>query len=267
MYKRYVICVLAMIAAPAYAASTCSALSGVEKFPPLHVRDGAICFVSEPVLDDNTGLPIGADAISLYYVPDGSAPVKAVGRGLHYDDTPGKVVDAFVENVGNRYGERVFIIHSLEVRNSLSEPNSSGNFYSVGVFNLTEHVLRRDERASDWFGAGYSWLSDGPRVVYRFPYRSRRDIQCALNSPFASLIGDDQDVWATIGRKVSLFDAPSVRDRTRKYLVAGDRVKITRITAGWCRVNYFGNVKPLEMWLTCSALDAEDRSLSFEFSS
>lgn len=137
------------------------------------------------------------------------------------------------------------------------EPNSSGKFYSVSVFDPVGNILRRDERASDWFGADYSWLSDGRSVVYKFPYQSRKDVQQAIESPFTLLMSRDGLIPVRLKGKSYLFDGPNIRNKTRKYLIEGDRATVDKVTAGWCEVSYSGGAKPLEMWLPCSALDVD----------
>lgn len=97
----------------------CAKLLSAQNHPPLSIKDGSICFVREAILDDETNAPTGLSGISLYYINNGSLPVRAKGRGLLYDDTPGEIVDVFSMNVGRDHKEKIFVIHSFEVRNSL----------------------------------------------------------------------------------------------------------------------------------------------------
>lgn len=186
--------------------------------------------------------------------------MKAEGRGLLYDDTPSEIVDAFSSNIGQADRERVFVIQSMDVRESLGEPNSSWKFYSVSVFNQSGDSLQRDDRASDWFGADYSWLSDGRKVIYRFPYQSKKDVQLAMNSPFAPLMRVGGTIQVRLKEKSYLFDEPNVKGRTRKYLIKGDRATVDEATAGWCQVTYSGGQRTLEMWAPCSSLDVDTQS-------
>ncbi|WP_429291413.1 hypothetical protein [Paraburkholderia sp. CI3] len=211
-------------------------------------------------MDDKTGGPSGLDGISLYFIANGNVPVEAEGRGLPYDDTPGEIVDAFSMNVGRDHQEEIFVVHSFEVRDSLAEPNSSGKFYSVSVFYPSGNILHQDERSTDWFGVGYSWLSDGKRVIYRFPYQTKADVQQAIDSPFASLMIDGGNIPVRVKTRSYLFEESNVRSKTKKYLVAGDRAVVEKIAAGWCQVNYSGGAKSIDMWLMCSALDVEAKT-------
>jgi len=244
----------------AYAKSTCTDIQGQQNYPPLTTSDGTICFIQEPVLDPKTKVQTGADAISLYLIVGENVPVKADGRGLLYDDTPGEIIDAFSSSISPDYRERIFVIHSMNVRESLVESNSSGKFYSVSVFNQTGNSLQRDERASDWFGADYSWLSDGRRIIYKFPYQSKRDVQLAMNSPFARLMGADELIQVKLKEKSYLFDGPNIKSQTKKYLIKGDRATVDKTTAGWCQVTYSSGQKPLEMWAPCNSLDVSTQS-------
>lgn len=259
MIRIFAALVAVLVCGSTYAGSTCSDIRGQQSYPPLDITSGTICFVQEPVLDSKTRKPIGIDAISLYYISNGGVPIKAEGRGLLYDDTPGKIADAFSSSIGHGRDEVIFVIHSMNVRNSLVEPNSSGKFYSVSVFDLVDKRLRRDERASEWFGEGYSWLSDGRNIIYTFPYQSKVNVLRGIESPFASLMGGKEKIPAVVVGKSYLFGDSSIKNKTKKYLIKGDRVAVEDVSAGWCRINYsFGRV-PLDMWLMCATLDVRDQ--------
>ncbi|MBC8728162.1 hypothetical protein [Paraburkholderia sp. UCT2] len=264
MIKSWLFLAIVLVSGSACAKSTCVDMHGPQSYQPLSIKNGTICFVREPMLDLKTRTPIGADAISLYYIFNGFSAVKAEGRGLLYDDTPGEIVDAFSSSVGYDHREKIFVIHAINVRESLVEPNSSGKLYSVAVFYQIGNTLRRDERASDWFGADYSSLSDGRSVTYKFPYQSRRDVQQAMDSPFALLMIRDGFIPVKLKNKSYLFDGPNIGNKTRKYLIEGDRATVDKVTAGWCHVNYSGGAKPLEMWLMCSALDIDEQAKKLE---
>jgi hypothetical protein len=257
MIKSWFVLAIVLISGSACAKSTCADIHGQQSYPPLNIKNGVICFVHEPVRDPKTGTPISADAISLYYIANGKSPIKAEGMGLPYDDTAGEIVDAFSSNNNHDHRERVFVIHSMEVRESLVEPNSSGKFYSVSVFDQIGSALRRDELASEWFGADYSWLSEGQRIIYKFPYQSRNDVRLSMDSPFALIMNSDEFIPVILKDKSYLFDGPNVKNKTKKYLIKGDRATVNKVTAGWCQVDYSGGAKPLEMWVMCGALDID----------
>lgn len=248
---------IVIISGSVRAEGTCAGIHGPQNYPPLSIKNGTICFIREAVLDPRARTSIGADAISLYYISNGNVPVEAEGRGLLYDDTPGEIVDAFSSRIGHDQQEKVFVIHSMEVRGSFAESNSSGKFYSVSVFDPIGHILRRDERASNWFGADYSWLSDGRSVIYKFPYQSREAVLQAMDSPLVLLMSRDEFIPVILKNKSYLFEDPNVKNKTKKYLIRGDRATVGKVTAGWCQVHYSRGEKPLEMWLMCSAIDID----------
>ncbi|WP_414449026.1 hypothetical protein AB4851_07115 [Burkholderia sp. 22PA0099] len=256
MIKKHIASTLFLIASGStYAQTTCADIHGTPIHPPLNIQSGTICFVQEALSDTKTGAPIGADSIALYYIALGGAPTKATGRGMLYDDTPGQIVDAFSMKTGDEKIERIFVIHAFEVRASLAEPNSSGKFYSVDVFYLNHTTLTRDDRASNWFGSDYSYLSDRAQITYEFPFQSRGDVQRAIASPLSVLMDHSGNVPVTVKYKARLFDGPDIKSKTRKYLIAGDQATVGDVTAGWCQVNYVGGAKPLTMWMPCSALN------------
>ncbi|WP_157658290.1 hypothetical protein [Burkholderia ubonensis] len=259
MIKGWVFVAIISISGSVCAKSACAGLQGRQSYPPLNMEGGAVCFVRESILDDKSGAPTGLDGISLYYAANGSVPVKAEGRGLLYDDTPGSIVDAFPLVVGRDHREKVFVIHNFEVRSSLEEPNSSGKFYSVSVFEVIGNILRQDERSTDWFGVGYGWLSDGQKIVWKFPYQSRKDVRQAIDSHFALLMDGGGSIPVKVKVKTYLFDEPNIRGGVSKYLVEGDRAVVEEVTAGWCKINYSGGAKAINMWLVCSALDVEEK--------
>jgi hypothetical protein len=237
------------------AASPCKDIPGTQNHTPLVSKNGAVCFIEQPVLDDATGQPVdGAKEIALYFVPDGRKPIMVEGRGLSSDGAPGTIADAFMLDVDQDGQNDVVLIHVLEPNHP--EPNSSGKFYSVEVFNQTASTLRRNERASEWFGYGYSWQSDGNKIIHEFPNQTQKEIRLAVASPFASLIVRDGVIPATVKHKSWLYDDSMVQTRTKKYLITGDEVTVSTVTSAWCEVNYTGGKKPLKMWLKCSDLEA-----------
>ncbi|QTO44919.1 hypothetical protein [Burkholderia latens] len=244
-----------LVSGSARAKDTCADIHGEQAYPSLSIKKGVICFIVEPVLDSESHASIGVDSINLYYLANEGAPVRAEGRGLLYDETPGQIIDAFSMIVGGDRQEKIFVIHSVDIRTSLVEPNSSGKFYSVDVFYLAGNILRRDDRASEWFGSDYSYLSNGARVIYKYPYQSRIDVRQAIDSPFASLMSEGGGIPVRVKYKSYLADGPDIRSRTKRYLIAGDRATVGKATGGWCQVSHSGGTKLPEMWLTCAALE------------
>ncbi|WP_199031583.1 hypothetical protein [Ralstonia sp. ASV6] len=238
----------------AQAEFTCNDIRGVQSHRPLSTERGIVCFVKQPVLDKNNGNPVGIDEISLYFIQNGQKPRKAEGRGLLYDESPGEIVDAFTMHINQDNEDKIAIIQSIEIRNSLVEPNSSGKFYSVSIFDQSGSTLRRNERISEWFGEGYSWLTNGNKT-YKYPYTTRNPVQESTKSPFAPLMNQEVSIPASMKHKSHLYNGPNAQDITNKYLINGDHVTVERKTGGWCQINYNGGKRPLNMWVTCDTLD------------
>ncbi|AZG14004.1 hypothetical protein [Cupriavidus pauculus] len=234
----------------AASAKECESIPHPQAFRSLITDRGTVCFAIEPVEPDSSD---GMSRITLYYLPHGAhAFTKSQGSGMMYDSSPGRIVDAFVAAVDSH--KRIFVIHALEVRSSLAEPNSSGNFYSVDVFEPTDAALLRDERASNWFGAGYSYISKPGEGRYKFPYLSRNDVLRALDSPFAPLMIHKVNIPARLKRKSFLFHYPMSGKQTQKYLTKGDRATVTEVRESWCRLSHPSHSTADSMWILCRHL-------------
>lgn len=239
----------------AWAGFTCEDIHGEQIYQPLAVSQGLICFVQQRALDRASGIPADTEEINLYLIVRDGKPEKAKGRGLLYDDSPGKIVDAFPLRIGTDGKSKIAVIQSIEIRSSLVEPNSSGKFYSVAIFDQSETSLQRNERASEWFGDGYSKVTNG-NITYEFPYTTRESFEMAKTSPFSLLMNRQAAIPVKIKEKNYLYEGPNIQDRTRKYLTKGDSAMVDKATGGWCRVNYGSKRGPLQMWLMCDALAA-----------
>jgi hypothetical protein len=236
----------------ALAGSPCNKIPGEQSHTPLKVDNGLVCFVEEPILDDN-GNPV-AKAISVYFVSSENKVVEVEFRGFMYDEDAGKIDDAFLLDINHDGKKEVVVIHSFQIRTSQAEPNSSGIVYSVKVFNQNKTNLKYNERASEWFGRSYSWFSDGRKTIYEYPYLSQRAIQQAANTPFAKLMMHDEIIPVIIKQKSHLYESSIGSDFTKKYLITGDKGTVDKGEAGLCRINYTGGKAPLQMWIMCDAL-------------
>jgi len=244
-----------IITQSAWAGFTCSDIHGEQIRQPLLTNPGRICFIKQPILDQASGTPTDAEEINLYFIPKDGKPEKAKDRGLLYDESPGQIVDAFLLQIGGDDTRKIAIIQSIEIRNSLAEPNSSGKYYSVAIFDQSDTSLQRNERASEWFGDGYSKVTSGD-ITYEFPYTTRESIEMARTSSFSLLMARRVAIPVKIKAKSYLYEGPNIQDRTKRYLIRGDNAMVDKATGGWCHVNYNGRRGPLQMWLMCDALAA-----------
>ena len=250
----------------AFANSTCADIPGKQNYPPLKVNNGLLCFIEKPVVDEKTKEVYSQQHINLYYVPFGGVPVKVEDEGFLYDHDAGKIVDAFFLDVDYDDKDEIIVIHNFEIRHSLAEPNSSKIFYSVYVFNQTEPGLKRNVRASDWFGSAYSEFYQGKKIIYKYPFMDQTSIREAMFSPFVVLMLRDKIIPVIVKQKAYLYEAAIANKHTKKYLIDGDEGTVDKHENGLCRINYTGGENPLQMWIMCDALESpEHEKMKMDF--
>jgi len=258
--KTTLFSLLLLFSRVAFADSSCDDILGEQKYDPLKIKDGIVCFVEQPALDKHN-IQYGTETV-VYFIAHGQKPRKAEGEALFNEggNDPGKIVDAFELDVDHDGTEEIVVIQFVEVRGSLAEPNSSREFYSVYVFNNTDVGLRLNKHATDWFGSEYSWHSDGNKIVSEYPYLTQESVRQVVASPFAALIARDEVIPVIVKQKSSLYNAGSYTytfEKTKKYLIAGDKAMVDKYKAGWCQITYSGGKKPLKMWIKCDVLQPD----------
>lgn len=236
------------------ASSPCDSIQGGQSHKPLRYGDGSICFVEQPVLDKNgKQIDIEAEAINIYFVRD-SGDSSKIGE-LPYLAAKGAIESVFLLDLDNDNHKDIVIIHSVEIGGSVKEPGSSNDYYSVLVFRKTNGLFEFHERASSWYGSGYAWISYNGNIIDKFPYQNMNSIRQALTSPFASLMFANTTLRANVIRKSGLYEGPVLVDKTKQYLIAGDKVSVDAVTASWCSINYTGGKRPLQRWMKCDNLN------------
>jgi hypothetical protein len=229
----------------AQAESSCGDIPGTQSHAKLNTNDGDVCFVKQRVASS-------LEVIAVYFIPRGHDPVLAEGGELVGDGvTVGKIDDAFLLDIDNDGKDEIIIIHSLEVQ--YSKNGSYRKHYFVYVFNLRDGKISLNESASEWFGS--SQMSDN--FSYSFPFTNRQLIQKSLISPYATFMISKEAISAVIRQKSYLYERAEISTKTKKYLIIGDKVSVDKYTADWCRVNYSGGKKPLQMWMMCDALEVD----------
>jgi hypothetical protein len=235
--------------------STCDNIPGKQSYSPLKVNNGLVCFIEKSVVDERSKEKYEQQYINLYYVASGSEAVKVEDEGFLYDYNAGKIIDAFLLDVDHDGKNEIIVIHNFEIRHTLAEPNSSGIYYGVYVFDQTETGLKRNLRASAWFGFTYSAFYQNQKVIYKYPFTNQYSVRQAILSPFAVLIMRDEIISVIVKRKTYLYDASTADNLTKKYLIAGDKGTVDKHENGLCRINYIGGKKPLQMWIMCDVLE------------
>lgn len=245
---RFLALSLLLLATSTSASASCDTPRPGQAHAPLMLGDNTVSFIFQPVFDEQgRALDSEGPQIVVYFREKGKSAVLA--GELPYLATTGRIEDAFVQDIDHDNQPDVIVIHSAEVR---SQTDFQGPFYSVLAFTRANGSLTLNERVSRWFGSG----GDTSQVPggQPFPYKTRASIQAASGTSLFDLSSSSHTLTGTIGSKAFLYNSPVPQDKTRKYLVKGDKVTIEDATAGWCKVTYAGNKKPLQMWTHCSAI-------------
>ncbi|MEE5129847.1 hypothetical protein V2J82_05285 [Pseudomonas alliivorans] len=237
----------------AFSTAACERPNG-KAFDSLSVGDGAIVFDFVPV-DDNSGIARSGDqlGINVYHVKCSDGTKSLVGD-LPYLAATGLVRAAFLADTGS--GSELFVIHSVDIRSDAGMRYSS-DYYSVHVYRPTASGYTKDERLSRYFGDGADVLNeDYKRELYTFPYKNQLSILAKLNSDAYRRWRSGSSVKLVINTKAFLHEAPTLADKTRMYLVAGDQVQQIGVEAGWLSVSYRTvKGKVIDGWIQCSDAD------------
>jgi hypothetical protein len=251
MIKPFLASLLLLFSGLALAGGSCADIQGKQIHAPLNISNGIVCFMRQYSLDEHG--TVDNAWIALYFISNKTSSIGIEKDGIKID--LGEIVDVFTLDIDRDRNDEIVMIHREIPRNP--EPNTSGEFYSVFVFNQRDNVLTLNKRASEWFGYTYSWYANGNNKVYEFPYLTRQTIKNALSSPFISLMMRDEVIPVIVKRKSYFYESPMVYGKPTKYLIAGDKATVDKYTAGWCQVNYTGGKKPLQMWMMCGALEPD----------
>jgi hypothetical protein len=247
----------------AFGDTSCSVIDGDDARPSLSVDNGTICFKLQHLLDKKGNPLIDEDMqISVYFVQQEQEPIK-IGE-LPYMATTGNIEDVFQLDADKDGKKDIIIIHSAEIRAYTGSCKASP-WYSISIYRQTESGFEYNRRASSWFGDGLD-LADGSaepdketcnndKLIYVYPYKTRDVIEQALSSsPFSKLMTNAASLAATVVRKSNLYNGTTVEAKTKKYLIAGDKVMVDRVEADWCLITYTGGKKPLQMYVLCNDL-------------
>jgi len=204
------------------------------------------------------------ETVTIYSIIQGRQPIAADGGVFELKGSQDEISDIVSLDInGDGKDELVVIRESNDYTKSqkTTYPRSTLRVYVVTVFDQGETGLHRNERASEWFGGDfYRWYSDAYTTAFDFPYITGVLVQGALKSPYAPLMVGDASIPVTVRCKSHLYEHPSLETKSNKYLITGDKATVDKYTAGWCRLNYSGGKKPLQMWMRCDGLLPEGQS-------
>jgi len=204
-----------------------------------------LCFQYEAVKRDDLEFP---DIVALY--TRSSFGVSGKVNYFSGVSSPGVIHDVFLLSIAPDLGDRLFVIYR--------DPHPSRWFselYQVAAFQLHEGSLGEDKGVSSFFGLSGDLFHDG--VMHGFPYKSRKEIEKAVNSALFRLVTSSGTVGGTVQGKTYLYeDIPTAdwNSVTSSYLIKGDQVSVTEATVGWCKIIYSAGVKPIEAWVSCDSI-------------
>jgi TPR repeat protein len=253
----------------------CYSIPGRNIRPPFYDRDdGTLCFVVQPMSEPSDNQQNG---LTFYYISKHKKTPQIaeiynekINRLQSYYITPyGKVVDVFQLPNSNE----IYVIHSLKIASQNVEQNTSGEMFSVHVLDPSLSYFSLLERFTTWYGSGYSWQSDGNRIVYRFPYQTRHSIQKADSAPedlSYKPLKYSRIVPVTVKTDSYTYEEPSLKNKTKTILKKRERMIVSKYSGGWCRVveNCMvvdcKNKKMEHRWMLCDGLKFDKESNKIE---
>ncbi|MCO8309940.1 hypothetical protein [Pseudomonas mandelii] len=221
-----------------------------DAFPALKAEDGFIVFNNEPLVDEG-GQETEDVAIGVEFVP--CVGNKKRIAGLPFLAATGTVKAAFFENSKTDGTPKLFIIHGVEIRSDTGV-NYKGDYYSVHVFSRGAAGYVRDDRLSNYFGAGGDITSEpgGLVLVYNFPYKTADEISKKINSNAYKQWVDGNVVKLTMNKKTPIYSSANLSDITKMYLIKGDIVLQEAVEAGWIQIMFkTAKGKEIRGWVQC----------------
>jgi hypothetical protein len=219
------------------------------------VADGVFCFKLEPDLNNGGNLEV---QIYFYSAQKGEQAKKIIDWSI-----PGKIA-VFTLDINKNGQDDIIVISSEEIRTYTGTCMVSP-WYSISVFRKTKSGYEYDRRASMWFGSAVDLVKgtgrddcEDDKLIYTYPYKTKDAIEKALaTSPLVDFIVNDTPKPATIIRKSWLYKSTTAVTKTKKYLIAGDKVMLDSVYANFCEITYTGGKKPLQMWVMCDTLEVD----------
>ncbi|MDX3772518.1 hypothetical protein QE250_00145 [Chromatiaceae bacterium AAb-1] len=172
---------------------------------------------------------------------------------LPYLATPGKVEAAFLARAKPDNEEQFFVVHSAEVGNAATGVNYATDYYNARVYNSNNGIFTADNTLNEFFGAGGDiFEEDFDNIVYKYPYKDEASISKIISTEDYKALLQGKTLTKSIARKAYLHDEPLESEKTSKYLIKDDPVRLYSQTSGWCLVGYnnprHGEIKG---WVNC----------------
>lgn len=173
---------------------------------------------------------------------------------LPYLGDPGKVESAFLADSDFDGKAELFVIHRTTLYSDTGISYSSDYFTTVVYRRLSPLTYERNDRVSSYFDAGgdvlLSPVSD--ELIYEYPYKSEAAIQNRLASEQYKAWLEQKSITTRMLSKTYLYNQANVADRSSKYLIAEDEVRIIGQKAGWLEVVFHNKKKgDVKGWIQC----------------
>lgn len=173
---------------------------------------------------------------------------------LPYLGDPGKVESAFLADSDFDGKAELFVIHRTTLYSDTGISYGSDYFTTLVYKRLAPLTYEWSERVSTYFGAGGDVLSSptSDKLIYEYPYKSEAAIQNWLASAQYKSWFEQKLITTRILSKTYLHDQANVADRTSKYLIAGDEVRVLGQKAGWLEAVFHNKKKgDIKGWIQC----------------
>ncbi|MEF9672782.1 hypothetical protein QNM99_12890 [Pseudomonas sp. PCH446] len=233
---------------------TCSDIGLEQAYRPVEIEGITACFVYTETIPQYEGqLSRDPDGISIYSVSKVEEP-KRVYEFL-YAGTKGKINDVFSLPIEGAHKKLFFVLHSIKKPRPWE---TVSDIYEVSVIRLQDGALIHDQKLSRFFDWGGDFADAQGRPTYIYPYKDKEAVVEAVRSPLFRIAHLSTPVEGVIQEKSFLYNGdlePSSRNKTKMYLIKGDRVTVKDVTAGWCKVLYAGKAKPITMWAQCKTIN------------
>lgn len=174
---------------------------------------------------------------------------------LPYLGDPGKVESAFLADSDFDGKAELFVIHRTTLYSDTGISYGSDYFTTLVYRRLSPLTYEWNERVSTYFGAGGDVLlsPESDELIYEYPYKSETSIQNELVSEQYRAWFEQRTITTKVLRKTYLHSQANIADKSSKYLIAEDKVRVISQNAGWLKVVFYNKKKgSVTGWIKCN---------------
>ncbi len=187
---------------------------------------------------------------------------------LPYLGDPGKVESAFLADSDFDGKAELFVIQRTTLYSDTGISYGSDYFTTLVYKRLTPLKYELSERVSTYFGAGGDVLSSptSDELIYEYPYKSEAAIKTRITFAQYKAWFEQKPITTRILSKTYLHDHANLADRTPKYLIAGDEVRVLSQKADWLEAVFHNRKKgDIKGWILCKdTLECASQSPNIE---